>query len=235
MKMLTIICSCLLVLASACTTSVSGKFGTQQTNANGEDDGGNTGSNGQNLDELNAGKQRLGVKNFLQIIETMESVTGLTRAANQNIRNYYDANKAALPDSNSIKLFTASHRLTIFNLAYEFCRLPSDTDQIRADFYDGTIFGGRNPQGDPLPLGSPEQVLSSQANKLELIDHLLNKFWGTYQSPDRASAEAELTDLIDYLLSTLQAGENLQSTSVTKYVMASVCTAALAAGPVILF
>jgi len=235
MKMLAIICSCLLILASACSTSVSGKLDAVLTNANGEDDGGDTGSNEENLDELNAGKQQLGVKSSNQIVGTFESVTGFTRGANQSIRNYYNSNKAALPDSNSIEAFTASQRLAIFNLAYEFCRLPSDTDQIRADFYEGTIFGGRNDEGLPLPLGPPTQVLNSQANKLELINHLLNKFWGTYQFSDRASAESELTSMIDYLLSTLQSGETLQSNNVTKYVMASVCTAALAAGPVILF
>jgi len=110
----------LIWLAMACTPGGYGPGG--DIAANGED----------TLDsedpEASYGKTALGVKNFLQIYESMwtatklEQYSGLRRTdGNFNaIRNFYNSNKVILPSNNDISRFSSSQMLAITNLSWEF-------------------------------------------------------------------------------------------------------------------
>jgi hypothetical protein len=182
------------------------------------------------------GLSALGVKNYLQVYESMwavtelEQITGLARTdgAFNNIRNLYTNSKASLPASNDIQSFTASHRLAISNLAWEFCDRALENQTVRANWFSGTTFAELNNNQNH----KPSQVLNTPALRDLLASKVLEQIWGEeiVETQGRLDAIDELSDLTANLLTG--ATEDAQA---SRTIIKGVCTAALASAAVSLF
>ncbi len=219
-----------LLLLNACQPASYGN------NANVDADDADTENVPESDPEFAYGKSALGVKTYLQIYESMwaatklESSTGLPRSDGNfsNIRNFYVANKASLPTNNNIESFTASHMLTISNLAWEFCDRLLEIQAARTSFFNGSAFADITNN----TLHQPSMLLGTAAQREELAEIILNGIWGeeTVTSPGRTAAQDELSDLtMDLLTGALADAQS------TRNIIKGVCAASLASAAVSLF
>jgi len=182
------------------------------------------------------GKTALGVKNFLQIYESMwaatklEQLSGLPRSnGNFNtLRNLYNSNKATLPANNDVSRFSASQMLAITNLSWEFCDRVLELTSVRNQVFAGTPFVDLNNN----TLHQPSVLLSTSSQREVLVDTLLNLLWGeeVVTSPARSSAERDLNALALELITGAAA-----TAQATRNIAKGVCTAALSSAAVNLF
>lgn len=187
-----------------------------------------------------SGQSGLAIKNYEQLYNSMATLTEIDPTTYAPaIKSYYDSNKLALPQTNSINDLQPSHLITITNLAAEFCfGLFEDigcnsgancSSRVRA-FFQGTSLSNLNQQSRLFT------VLGSSSVKIEVAQHMLNKFWGVevQASPQRQQAEDALVTLITDLMegfSTTNGG----TFNDLKKVLEGSCSAALSSGPVIYF
>lgn len=208
---------------------------SNNTDVDANDDDNNEGLTAEDP-EANYGKTALGVKNYLQIYESMwaatqlETFTGLPRTDNafNSIRTYYASNKASLPTDNEITRFSSSQMLAITNLAWEFCDRVVENNLARPAFFSGTSFTDLNNNG----LHNPTTLLGSAAQREDLAEFILNRLWGEEVTTTqvRQSAIQELASTI------LSLSDGAASTSTaTRNIVKGVCTAALSSGSVNLF
>lgn len=216
-----------LTLSVGCQNKAGSYVSDSQENTNGEA-GDTTGLSG------------LAVKNFEQIYTSMASLTNIDpNTYANNIKTYYEANKLALPQDNSVANLQPGHLVTISNLAAEFCYglfedfgcgyATNCTSRVRT-FFNGTTFSNLNSQSRLFT------TLNSPSQKLEISKHFLNKFWGVeiQESIARRQAEDDLVVLIADLMegySTTNGG----TFGDLKKVLEGVCSATLSSGPVIYF
>jgi hypothetical protein len=224
----------LFFLATACQPAGYGRVGISV-------DGQNTGDEipGDDPDEASSdaeaafGLAALGVKNHLQIYESMwaatalETITSLPRSDGtfSSIRNFYNSAKPILPTNNDIKSFTPSHRLTISNLAWEFCDRALELSVVRAHWFSGTIFAEMNNN----TLHRPSEILVNPNQRELLATRLLHQLWGEeiVASPHRSQAVSELANLAADLM--VGASADAQS---SRSIVKGVCTAALSSAAV---
>jgi len=186
--------------------------------------------------EASYGKTALGVKNFLQIYESMwtatklEQYSGLPRsnATFNAIRNFYTSNKATLPSNNEVSSFSSSQMLAVTNLSWEFCDRIGELTAVRTQFFAGTSFVDISNN----TTHQPSALLGTPAKRSEMVTVMLNQLWGeeVVQSPGRTSAESELNDLTLDLMTGAAA-----SAQATRDILKGVCTAALSSAAVNLF
>jgi hypothetical protein len=176
-----------------------------------------------------SGQQGIGIRNFEQIYATMTQVTGIDPMAsgNTSISNYYNNNKTSLPATNELSNLQANHLIAIMNLATKYCALAGSNATIRQNFYAGTNFGTPS---STFNSQKPSTLLETSTQKIELAEFLLNKFWGNeiQTTRNRSDAISTLTALMDDVASGYA-----DTNQFLIAVMDSVCTAALASGPVI--
>jgi len=158
----------------------------------------------------------VGIKNFEQINETMAALTGVDPMRN-SIRNTYRDLETQLPTGNNLKSFLAANQVAITKLGAEYCDELVDSGTLRGNVWPGFNFGS-----------TPNQVLSNNTQKNNLINQTLNRFWGTGLGGDRSSSQLEMLSLTNELLN----GENLNSNATTRTIVKGLCTAALASAPV---
>lgn len=158
----------------------------------------------------------VGIKNFEQINETMAALTGVNPMTN-SVRNTFNDLETQLPTGNNLKSFLAANQVAITKLAAEYCDELVDDGALRASVWPGFNFGN-----------TPNQVLSNNTQKVNLINQTLNRFWGSGLGGDRSSSQLEMLSLTNELLN----GENLGSSTTTRTTIKGLCTAALASAPV---
>ncbi len=188
------------------------------------------------------GTTALAIKNYDEIFNTMDQLTGLNIQRTTNptqgttelggnanaLMLFYSGNQASLPYTNSADLFDAAHGLTTFNLAYEFCAVLVDNAPERARFFS-ELFPFNLMNNDAMH--SPSVILTSE-NKTKLVQYILDKFWVAVpkDSARRLEAEADLVQLINTTLD----GSNMNQSATTRNVALTVCTTALGSGEIFL-
>lgn len=160
----------------------------------------------------------VGLKNFEQINDTMSVLTGVSKMDNE-VRSTFNELETQLPTDNSVKSFLAANQVAITKLAAEYCDALVDTGTLRSVVWPGFNFGG-----------TPNQVLNDNAEKLQVIEQTLNRFWGVNVGGDRSASQLELLSLTNELLQ----GENLGNSATTRTTVKGICTAALASAQVVL-
>jgi hypothetical protein len=187
-------------------------------------------------DEALAGSHQLQVKTLYSAVEAMSQRTGIyphlhvavgTSTGNDRIaqlRTYINSNVTSLPVDPLASTLSPAHLVALTNLAYEYCKTLIDSDDLRAEFFEGTDFGGYNMQGAALPLPA-FNILTTQ-NESILVNLYLDRFWGVRinKPTSRLNAEDELSSL----LTELRTSNNLG------VVMKGLCTAALSSAPAVL-
>lgn len=237
---ITLLGICLVSLYLFATACQPAGYGSLKIDANGPNSGEEISND--DTDETSSeaeaayGLAALGVKNYLQIYESMwaatalETITSLPRSDGtfSGIRNFYNSAKPILPSNNEIKSFTASHRLTISNLAWEFCDRALELSVVRANWFSGTIFAEMNNN----TLHRPSEILANLNQRELLATRLLDQLWGEeiVASPHRSQAVSELANLAADLM--IGAPADAQS---SRSIVKGVCTAALSSAAVSLF
>lgn len=156
----------------------------------------------------------VGIKDFEQIHRTMSVVTGINPQDHNAIRNAYSDLSTQLPSANDVKQFSSSIQLAIFKLGSEYC-----DEMVDNGTYRNAVFVSIN-------LGqSPNQVLNNDTGKLNLINDILNRFWGNnvQDAAVLANARTELLALTNQLLQ----GENRGSANTTRDVAKGVCASVI--------
>ena len=206
------------------TTNNNNNSGNNNNNSgNNNNNSGNNNNNGGNTPVdpgvVQAEEVDIGIKNFEQIKESMAVLTGVSSTSNA-IRNTYRDLEVQLPTENSIKSFLGANQVAITKLAAEYCDQLVNSGNLRGQVWNNFNFNG-----------TPNQVLSNNTQKNQVINQTLDKFWGTSMNNTmRTQSQGEMLSLLNDLLS----GENLGSNNTTRTVVKGVCTAALASAQVTL-
>lgn len=164
----------------------------------------------------------VGIKDFEQILYSMEVLTGVQASSGSPVLNLYNTLNSQLPTDNSVKNFMTSQQIAIIKLSGEFChRLFEDASLYNSFFTNFNI------------TQNPNQALASQNGKLSMINDFIDRFWGVNVQPQGLEDEArvEMTAMIEDLL----IGENMNSTTTTRKVAKGVCTAMLSSAPVTMY
>lgn len=161
----------------------------------------------------------VGMKDFESIYVTFQVLTGIDSQNDSTVRSIYSDIESQLPTDTSVKNFLTANQIAIIKLASTFCdRLFSSGTYYNAFFNNFNINS------------SPENVLSTQNQKLVMIQDFINRFWGQNVQPYSVeeTAKMEMINLIDDLL----VGESLGSSNTTRLIAKGVCTSMLASAPV---
>jgi hypothetical protein len=135
------------------------------------------------------------------------------------VRRTYNDLEVQLPTDNNVKAFLSANQVAITKLAAEYCDVLVDSGTLRTGVWPGFNFNG-----------TPNAVLTNNAQKIGLIDQTLNRFWGVNVGGDRSTSQLEMLSLMNDLLQ----GENLGSANTTRTTVKGVCTAALSTAHVTL-
>lgn len=163
----------------------------------------------------------IGIKDFEQIHKTMSVLTGINPANERDVRDVYGELSTQLPNENDVKQFNNSIQFAIFKLGSAYCDVMLDDSN-----YYNAVFTSINVGS------SPNQVLNNQAGKLNLVNDLINRFWGAGVQ-DAAIVSQTQTDLVA-LLDDLLTGEDLGRGATTRKVAKGVCASLIATPPVIM-
>lgn len=156
----------------------------------------------------------VGIKDFEQIYRSMAAVTGINPADERDIRDAYEDLSSQLPNDNSIKTFSSSTQFAIFKLGSEFCDTMVDNGTYR---------------NAAFPTANMGAGLNNASSKGQLVDDLMNRFWGVGVQDAQLVADTrmELLSLVD----ELQSGETLNATT-TRNVAKGVCSSLLITPPI---
>lgn len=156
-------------------------------------------------------KQELGVKSANQILESMESVTRLSRDDNNSrLKNFFGTVKASMPSSNEISSLGPSQINAIHNLSFEFCDSIMDFASNRQRFFEGTDFEN-----------------SSSLNSADRVSLLANILVDKACGPQvvQTAERAEMINVLIDLTNELQ-GMGLNETNTIRGVCTSVLSSA---------
>ncbi len=187
-------------------------------------------SNNGNAEE-SFGMNELGVKNYLQIADTMASVTGLVMDNESNIRNFYSSNKTNLPIDNSSSKISANQLLTITNFATEWCETlanKTSTNNPPSSFFAGTSFALVNSNTNH----NPNVLLGPAEKRLELVNLYLDRFLGIGADDESTYAQQTREELLNVIGDLMDGvgnpGDIPNSASGTRRMMTAVCVPPLA-------
>lgn len=161
----------------------------------------------------------VGVKNFEELNQTMSLLTGVPTSAS-SITNLYRDLQVQLPTSNDIKSLLSINQLSMMKLSAEYCHLLVEDGTKRAVIWPTTVFS------------EAAQTAVFGAKRTAILDAMMLKFWKV-QSQDLASYQAERIEM-GALIDELLVGMNLASSTTTRTIIKSVCTAALSSAHVTL-
>jgi len=187
-------------------------------------------------DESLAGTHELQVKTMREVAAAMTDRTGVSLYFTEgldsdlieDVRVYVETNVTSLPVTPQAATLSPSHLLAIFNMAYEYCHVLAYENVLRAEFFEGTIFGGFDQNGNPISLTNPNTMFASSIDRDQVINLFLDRFWGVrLQKPQsRLVAESEMHSLVDVLVQ-----DTTPNANGTRNVLKGLCTAMLSSAP----
>jgi hypothetical protein len=156
----------------------------------------------------------IAVKDFEQTYKTFQTLTGIDSRNNSNIRNEFTLINTLLANENDLKKFSAAVNIANIKLAGRFC----DEMFRNGDYYNGLVSFSITTRPSSVLVGN-------QGNKEELVDAIMNKFWGpgVQDASEYAGNKADMLSLLDDLMAEENTGDN----SATREIAKGLCTAAL--------
>lgn len=156
----------------------------------------------------------VGIKDYEQINRTMSVLTGVPTSNERVARAYRDLSNS-LPNENSVKQFGSSAQFSMFKLGSEYC----DAMMEDAALYNAAF-----------PSANMNAGLSNTQAKQNLVNDLLNRFWG--QGVQDAGMEAQTRTELMALVDELMVGEDPNSASDTRKIAKGVCSSLIITLPV---
>lgn len=164
--------------------------------------------------EVTGAATSVAVKDFEQVYETYQALTGISSLNDGNIRGAYTAIAGQLANDNDVKKLSVSTNIAHIKLAGVFCdRMFSDSQ-----YYTGLVSFNLGSRANDVLVGRT-------SNQIELADALMNKFWGT-GTQDQEEYQQNLDVLLE-LIEDLLVEENVTNSQSSRRVARGVCTSLL--------
>jgi len=173
---------------------------------------------------------RIGVRTFDEINGSFSAITTVpTNTA--KVRTTFTSVKQALPSTESVEAFLASHQSAIGQLAISYCDVLATDATRRAQFFPGLNFGA----AATTYFGATAGNAATDANRALLIDPLLVKAAGLDLASTEASAIAARTAMraeLNLLINTMLTRADSNVAARTPVVVKGVCSAVLGSSAV---
>jgi hypothetical protein len=165
----------------------------------------------------------VGHKDFEQIYMSMSIVTGIDVQDESGIRSRYTILNSQLPADNSIKNFGTAHQIAVIKLASEFCDRFINNSSYYQDALPGINFNTSYAQ----------QLYNGNNTKIDLIQKMINKFWGVNVQPDTV-VQSAINENIQLITDVQGEESDPDSQNTGRKAGKAVCTSLLSSAPITL-